>query len=206
MRLPGCTFDSAWCLVCEVCRLTVHCVDCRCSLSFVFLGCARRLELSPCNTLVKDTTILHIATPQAGSSKSTYTCTRSTGGWPPSTCTRRSRASQPAEVVDAPVSTKPRNCDHLHNSLIHSVSFSRLICNLQRGGSNDSILVQDVLVPCALENLGCTGNETRLVDCPVATPPPDGENFAGACNPYIRSYARVTCGSSRDVGAPMSVA
>ena len=38
VRLPGCPFDSAWCLVCEVCRLTVDCVDCRCFLSFVFLG------------------------------------------------------------------------------------------------------------------------------------------------------------------------
>ena len=44
MRLPGCPFDSAWCLVCEVCRLTVDWVDCRCFLSFVFLGGARRLE------------------------------------------------------------------------------------------------------------------------------------------------------------------
>ena len=50
MRIPGRPFDSAWCLVCEVCRLTVDCVDCRCFLSFVFLGDARRLELSPCNT------------------------------------------------------------------------------------------------------------------------------------------------------------
>ena len=50
MRLPGCPFYSAWCLVGEVCRLTVDCVDCRCFLSFVFLGGARRLELSPCNT------------------------------------------------------------------------------------------------------------------------------------------------------------
>ena len=29
-------------------------VDCRCFLSFVFLGVARRLELSPCNTAVCD--------------------------------------------------------------------------------------------------------------------------------------------------------
>ena len=50
MRLPGCPFDSAWCLVCEVRRLTVEWVDCRCFLSSVFLGGARRLELSPCNT------------------------------------------------------------------------------------------------------------------------------------------------------------
>ena len=50
MRLPGCPFDSAGCLVCQVCRLTVDCVDFRCFLSFIFLGGARRLELSPCVT------------------------------------------------------------------------------------------------------------------------------------------------------------
>ena len=50
MRLPRGPFDSAWCLVCEVCRLTVDCVDCRCFLYFLFLGGARRLELSPFNT------------------------------------------------------------------------------------------------------------------------------------------------------------
>ena len=47
----GSPFDNAWCLVCEVWRLTVDWVDCRCLLSFVFLGGARRLMLSPCNTL-----------------------------------------------------------------------------------------------------------------------------------------------------------
>ena len=31
--------------------MTVVWVDCRCFLSFVFLGGARRLELSPCNTV-----------------------------------------------------------------------------------------------------------------------------------------------------------
>ena len=50
MHLPGCPFDSAWCLVCEVCQLAVDWVDCRCFLSFVFLGGARRLEISPRNT------------------------------------------------------------------------------------------------------------------------------------------------------------
>ena len=50
MRLLRCPFDSAWYFVCEVCRLTVDWVDCKCLLSFVFLGGARRLELSPCNT------------------------------------------------------------------------------------------------------------------------------------------------------------
>ena len=52
MHLPGCPFDCAWCLVCEVCRLTVDLVDRRCFLSFVFIG-GRRLELSPCNTLAE---------------------------------------------------------------------------------------------------------------------------------------------------------
>ena len=47
--LLGCPFDTAWCLVCELCRLTVVWVGCRCFLS-LFLGGARRLELSPCNT------------------------------------------------------------------------------------------------------------------------------------------------------------
>ena len=50
MRLPGCPFDSTWCFVCEVSRLTVVWVDCGCILSFVFLGGARRLEPSLCNT------------------------------------------------------------------------------------------------------------------------------------------------------------
>ena len=48
--LPGCPFDSARCFICELCRLTVVWVDCRCFLSFVFLGGARRLGHSPCNT------------------------------------------------------------------------------------------------------------------------------------------------------------
>ena len=36
MCLPGCPFDSAWCLVCAVCRLTIGWVDCRYFLYFVF--------------------------------------------------------------------------------------------------------------------------------------------------------------------------
>ena len=35
MCLPRGPFDSVWCFVCEVCRLTVGWVDCRCFLSFV---------------------------------------------------------------------------------------------------------------------------------------------------------------------------
>ena len=41
MRLLSCPFDGARCSVCELCLLAVICVDCRCSLSFVFLGSAR---------------------------------------------------------------------------------------------------------------------------------------------------------------------
>ena len=44
--LCDCPFDGALCLVCELCRLAVVCVDCRYSMCFVFLGGARRLELS----------------------------------------------------------------------------------------------------------------------------------------------------------------
>ena len=36
--------------VCGVCRLIVVWVDCRCFLSFVILGGARHLELSPCSS------------------------------------------------------------------------------------------------------------------------------------------------------------
>ena len=35
MRLLGCPFDSTWCLVCEVCRLAVVWVYCRCFLSLL---------------------------------------------------------------------------------------------------------------------------------------------------------------------------
>ena len=48
--LLGCPIDGDWCLVCELCRLAVVCVDCRCFLSFDFLGGARRVGLSPFTT------------------------------------------------------------------------------------------------------------------------------------------------------------
>ena len=53
MRLLGRLFDCAWCLVCEFCQVAIVCVDYRCSLSLVFLGGARCLELSLCNTEVQ---------------------------------------------------------------------------------------------------------------------------------------------------------
>ena len=42
-------------------------VDCRCFLSFVFLGVARRLELSPCNTLNSCTKLMTRTLPRVGS-------------------------------------------------------------------------------------------------------------------------------------------
>ena len=51
MQLLGCAFDSSWCLVCELCRLTLVWVDSRFFLSSVFLCGAKRVELSPYNTL-----------------------------------------------------------------------------------------------------------------------------------------------------------
>ena len=41
------SFGNAWSVMCVG---WADLVDCRCFLSFVFLGDARRLELSPCNT------------------------------------------------------------------------------------------------------------------------------------------------------------
>ena len=57
MRLPGCPFGSAWCLVCARFAGWADWVHCRCFLSFVFLGDARRLDLSPCNTMLKSCTL-----------------------------------------------------------------------------------------------------------------------------------------------------
>ena len=52
VQLLGCAFDGAWCLVCVSRRhlLSVVCVDCRRSLSFMFLRGSRCLGFSPCNT------------------------------------------------------------------------------------------------------------------------------------------------------------
>ena len=55
MRLLGCPFERAWCSVGDLCLLAVVCVDCRCSLSSVFLGGARCLKLSTCYTTNKAT-------------------------------------------------------------------------------------------------------------------------------------------------------
>ena len=68
VRLLGCPFDGAWCLVCELCLLAVICVSCRRSLCFVFLGGARCVVLSPCN--------MHTRSPWASAKDITNPCAR----------------------------------------------------------------------------------------------------------------------------------
>ena len=50
-RLLGCPFNRGWCLVCELRRLAVVCVDCRCSLyplcSLAVPGVSGRLRVTP---------------------------------------------------------------------------------------------------------------------------------------------------------------
>lgn len=68
-------------------------------------------------------------------------------------------------------------------------------------------------MPFALENLGCVGNETRLVDCPVFGSETDVQDDIPfpyqtyeysnplSCDPYCGQFARVACGkgnSARD--------
>lgn len=70
--------------------------------------------------------------------------------------------------------------------------------------------MQVELKPFALVNLGCLGNESRLVDCPVAGSTPD-DGFTDysspdiSCDPYHDTYARIACGSSDAASALCSV-
>ena len=78
------------------------------------------------------------------------------------------------------------------------------------------IRVQAVLAPFVLENLGCTGNESRLFDCPVADSDDDGpadysaddyiEEYSNpaTCDPFSDSYARIACGTSSAAGMHMA--
>ena len=89
----------------------------------------------------------------------------------------------------------------------------------------DSVaLIQEIAAPFVLENLGCIGDEARLVDCPVA----DSGDYsalaqdydydrsvlgyfrdygnAGTCDPFAAeggTFARIACGTSSSAGAPM---
>ena len=72
---------------------------------------------------------------------------------------------------------------------------------------------QEVLAPFALENLGCSGDEARLVDCPVfdsdAATTFDNSDYFGdntnsrTCDPTAGgggTFARVACGTSSSAG------
>ena len=74
-------------------------------------------------------------------------------------------------------------------------------------------LLQEIVAPFALENLGCTGTEARLLDCPVAdsdeeTPAPEYDyNYrfrdytnSATCDPFAGSFAEVACGTSDAAG------
>ena len=80
---------------------------------------------------------------------------------------------------------------------------------------NDVCLMQEVVAPFLLENLGCSGNEARLVDCPVVVNglrsyfsndyydvDSDYQN-AGICDPFAAdggTFARVACGTISSAG------
>lgn len=83
------------------------------------------------------------------------------------------------------------------------------------GLCNKSLKLQEEIAPFALENLGCSGNESLLVDCPVFDPrQPDIDTYSAgsffeydrldyqkdfispsACDPFRLSYARILCGT-----------
>ena len=70
------------------------------------------------------------------------------------------------------------------------------------------------MAPFVLENLGCSGDEARLVDCPVfvsdtATPTSDNGDYfrdytnSETCDPTAGgggTFARVACGTSSSAG------
>ena len=66
--------------------------------------------------------------------------------------------------------------------------------------------VQAIVAPFALENLGCTGLEERLLDCPVAERSDYRSEFniasdpdyytLDSCDPFTGSYVQVACGNS----------
>ena len=74
------------------------------------------------------------------------------------------------------------------------------------------------MAPFVLENLGCSGDEARLVDCPVEadTEPRDyssrydyyyAYSNPRTCDPFDAgggTFARVACGSSSAAGPPAS--
>lgn len=74
--------------------------------------------------------------------------------------------------------------------------------------------LQGILAPMVLENLGCTGDEARLVDCPGSQQSDlndygyitdYGYTYYGfrtdGCDPLEPSYAFVACGNTTGPGA-----
>eukprot|EP00892_Ulva_mutabilis_P007292 jgi/Ulvmu1/4935/UM204_0007.1 len=70
----------------------------------------------------------------------------------------------------------------------------------------------EVAAPFALENLGCTGDESRLVDCPVFVAEENTDyapydyrfreyTNSAACDPFAGTFAEVACGTSTLAGA-----
>lgn len=71
-------------------------------------------------------------------------------------------------------------------------------------------MLQEIIAPFALENLGCLGTETRLLDCPVANETigdDDDYNYRYSeytspadCDPFSGTFAQVSCGTSEVAG------
>ena len=70
---------------------------------------------------------------------------------------------------------------------------------------------QEIQAPFVLENLACSGDEQRLVDCPVDETDSDyalsyndygSSRVPSQCEPFAQSYAFVACGSPPAPGGP----
>lgn len=89
---------------------------------------------------------------------------------------------------------------------------------LVRSAQSRSCGLQEEVVPFVLENLGCAGNESSLLDCPASDYleyerdySPIGSRgrfrdsyYNDACDPYSATYAKVACGMSASAGVPCS--
>lgn len=81
-------------------------------------------------------------------------------------------------------------------------------------------VVQDIIAPFLLENLNCTGDEARLVDCPVSTDVSYDTYYTPFEDPYYFTYTQprdiplfcnfiegtfafVACGAESGPGVPL---
>lgn len=58
-----------------------------------------------------------------------------------------------------------------------------------------------VQAPFVLENLGCSGDEGRLVDCPPQAMPESTRGRNAGCTPFEDHYVFVVCGATSGPGA-----